>query len=388
MQDGAEVQWSWPGAWNLTNAGVWSGKTLEAGKAYNIEIGIKNVIEDKYAIFISIDGEVWEVVATMHEDVFHGELGTKLGIASANAVLFESPSATCAHNIVDVNVQIGCQTATKACSNCQVAIDFVWSHDYTSVDAVEATCDVAGNIAYQICNTCHTMIDANGNTVTDVVVDALGHNYELHAEVSATCSTEGTAAHYTCSACDKYFDIDESKTEIEAPATLAMSAHSMTHYDAVSGTCATQGTIEFWQCSICNKFYADANGTTEVAEDDLATTFGSHVYGEWIPQVDATVDAEGTYGHYHCDVCDKNFNQGFGEMDSIVIPKLPNSSDTNNDSSDKPADSSKPGDIGTDSTDSNDSNIFSGCFGSISGLSVGMITLGVVGLFLKKKKED
>lgn len=47
----------------------------------------------------------------------------------------------------------------------------------------------------------------------------------------------------------------------------------------------------------------------------------SHEYGEWIEQVDATCDAVGTLGHYHCNGCGKNFDKDHNELDDLVIAK-------------------------------------------------------------------
>ena len=393
LKDGVEVQWGWPGAWSITNAGTWYGKTLESGKSYDVELGIQNVIDGTYKVFLSIDGSVWEFKATTNDALFHGAYGTKLGVSAANAVLFEKSTATCEHNVVDANKLVGCQRIGKACSVCDITLDFAWEHDYVSNAAVAPTCDTDGNIAYSQCSRCSQMINAEGTVITSVVDEKLGHDYQLQEEVSATCTSEGVAMHYTCSRCSKLFDTDEAKTEISEPAPINKSAHNMTHYEAVAATCVASGTIEFWQCSLCSNFYSDADGLTEVAEENLETTLASHNYGEWIPQVDATVDVEGTYGHYHCEVCGKNFDEDFAEMQSIVIPKLPNDSssdDTSTDSNDSSVDSNdSPVDSNGSSVNSGSNDTASsGCFGSVGSLSLGVVAMGIAALFLKKKKED
>ena len=45
-----------------------------------------------------------------------------------------------------------------------------------------------------------------------------------------------------------------------------------------------------------------------------------HAYGEWINEAPATCEEEGRLGHYHCSVCDKNFDAGKKELISIIIP--------------------------------------------------------------------
>ena len=49
-----------------------------------------------------------------------------------------------------------------------------------------------------------------------------------------------------------------------------------------------------------------------------------HVHDfEWVEGKEPTCEEEGVADHYHCDGCGKNFDQNYGEMESIVIGKLP-----------------------------------------------------------------
>ena len=57
-----------------------------------------------------------------------------------------------------------------------------------------------------------------------------------------------------------------------------------------------------------------------IAED--APTEHEHNY-EWVEGKEPTCKEEGIVGHYHCEACGKNFNPNYGEIDSIVIGKLP-----------------------------------------------------------------
>ena len=98
LKDDTEVMWGWPGAWHITQAGTWYGKTLEAGKVYDLEFGITKVSDAVYQLFVSINGDVWDVEAGMNDAVFHGGLGTKLGI-SGRGIVLEKATATCDHEI-------------------------------------------------------------------------------------------------------------------------------------------------------------------------------------------------------------------------------------------------------------------------------------------------
>jgi DNA-directed RNA polymerase subunit RPC12/RpoP len=208
-------------------------------------------------------------------------------------------------------------------------------------------------------------VDADGNVVETVVIDALGHGYQWQNTKNATCTEEGYEGYYTCSACTKLFNAEY--VEIAAPVVIGKANHTMTHYDAEAPTCTETGAVEFYQCGTCNKFYADEQGTTEIT--DLEVPMVAHTYGEWIAQVDATTEAEGTLGHYHCDVCGKDFDAEYEELDSLVIPKV-----------------EKPEEPKTDDV----SSLFGGCKASLSLGSIGIVALlSMAGVaMVAKRKED
>ena len=55
---------------------------------------------------------------------------------------------------------------------------------------------------------------------------------------------------------------------------------------------------------------------------EAVTAVHEHNY-EWVEGKEPTCEEEGVVGHYHCEACGKNFDPNYGEMDSIVIGKLP-----------------------------------------------------------------
>ncbi len=44
-----------------------------------------------------------------------------------------------------------------------------------------------------------------------------------------------------------------------------------------------------------------------------------HNYGTFVDEVPATCKQEGELGHYHCDLCGKNFDVNKEELETIVI---------------------------------------------------------------------
>lgn len=61
-------------------------------------------------------------------------------------------------------------------------------------------------------------------------------------------------------------------------------------------------------CTVCN----------ESTETDSIEPKG-HNYGDWIEIVNPSCTEEGILGHYHCSVCEKNFDTDKNELSSLVI---------------------------------------------------------------------
>ena len=70
-------------------------------------------------------------------------------------------------------------------------------HQLTAVNAVAATCDTPGHIAYNECGICKKKFDSSKNLLTDaeVVIKATGHTYACKA------GTDGTTHSQVCSKC-------------------------------------------------------------------------------------------------------------------------------------------------------------------------------------------
>ncbi|MBE7085845.1 MAG: hypothetical protein E7366_01675 [Clostridiales bacterium] len=91
------------------------------------------------------------------------------------------------------------------------------AHVYVSHEAVEATCQAAGNEAYYTCEDCDKIFNAEKVEIQEIpVIAQVDHSYVLQNEVPGTCSTVGVLAHYTCDGCDTLFDL--TKNEITSAA--------------------------------------------------------------------------------------------------------------------------------------------------------------------------
>ncbi|MBE5732881.1 MAG: hypothetical protein E7353_07625, partial [Clostridiales bacterium] len=61
-----------------------------------------------------------------------------------------------------------------------------------------------------------------------------------------------------------------------------------------------------------------------IAEAAIQDAPPIHVHNfEWVEGKESTCKEEGIAPHYHCEACGKNFDPNYGEIDSIVIGKLP-----------------------------------------------------------------
>ena len=365
---GGQVIGGFPGGWHFYSDASANVAALTAGATVSLEITMSGYdAVNHIAIWVvKVNGETALTVNSQaYGPDYMGVTGTKLAVSSATMILVEDATATCAHSFGAKNELVGCTRVTIGCANCNVIVESNPEHDFVAHDAVAADCENAGNIAYSECSRCSVKVDADGNVLETVVVDALGHGYQWQNTKNATCTEEGYEGYYACSACTKLFNAEY--VEIATPVVIGKANHTMTHYDAEAPTCAETGSVEFYQCSTCNKFYADEQGTTEIT--DLEVPMVAHTYGEWIAQVEATTEAAGTLGHYHCDVCGKDFDAEYEELDSLVIPKV-----------------EKPEEPKTDDV----ASLFGGCMASLSAGSIGIVALiSMAGVaMVAKRKED
>ena len=132
-------------------------------------------------------------------------------------------------------------------------------HALSHVEAKDATCTEAGNVEYWVCTKCGLYFsDKEGeNQLDDVVIPALGHEYE--AEVTEPTCTEAGYTTHKCIYCD--YEYTDSET--------AALGHSLVKAERVEPTYEAEGCKEHWKCGRCGRLFSDAEGRTEVTEEDL-----------------------------------------------------------------------------------------------------------------------
>lgn len=178
------------------------------------------------------------------------------------------------------------------------------THNMTHIDAVNASCEVAGNMEYYVCSKCNKMYsDANGtNELTDVSVKATGHT------VPDTWVTDTDNHWKVCSVCNKRTDeathtynwVVDTAATVEATGVkheecacglkrnentiiekLPHEHTGITHHSAIVATCTKAGNVEYWTCEYTDcagKYYSDAECQIEITDVTLAIVPDNHVY--------------------------------------------------------------------------------------------------------------
>ena len=189
------------------------------------------------------------------------------------------------------------------------------THTLTKTDAVEATCDKEGNIAYWTCSECGKIFkDAEGKNeikMADTVVAKKDHTWDAGAVTKeATCEEKGVKT-YTCTVCGKTKTEDiaakghswdegtitkEATCEEKGVKTYTCkndSSHTKTEDIAAKGHDWDEGTIT--KEATCEekgvKTYTCKNDSSHTKTEDIAAK--GHDWDEGKVTTEPTYDAEG-----------------------------------------------------------------------------------------------
>ncbi len=256
----------------------------------------------------------------LHFDLDGNELETLIIPATQHVYAWiDEVPATC---------EVDGMRAHYECSHCSLVFDkdynvvsdltIAHGHDFKSYECVEATCVYDGHVAYDYCKKCDKYFDKDGNELDDVTISSLGHDFgQWVDEVPATCTTNGTLAHKTCSHCHEHFDEEgDMYHSIEIPAH-----HDCTLIPEVSATCTTSGMQAYGCCAACGKTL-DSFGNEVTDTANLVIPAKGHVYGDWVEGIAATCNETGLLGHYHCERCNKDFDQNNSEIAEIIVQPI------------------------------------------------------------------
>ena len=110
-----------------------------------------------------------------------------------------------------------------------------------------------------------------------------GHTLTKTEAKEATCTEAGNIEYYTCSVCGNLFSDVEGKEEIEqADTVIAAKGHTLTKTEAKEATCTEAGNIEYYTCSVCDKLFSDAEGKTEITQEQTVVAAKGHDYEDGV----------------------------------------------------------------------------------------------------------
>ncbi|MBO5770258.1 MAG: hypothetical protein J6R23_03295 [Spirochaetales bacterium] len=244
------------------------------------------------------------------------------------------------------------------------------------VDAVLSTCTDTGSIAHYHCNHCgKEFSDADGNNaIASTVVAALGHYLVENQYKAPTCQETGIEKHFVCERCNEKFEDAEGTTpvddiviqKVEHKAGENLNHNDECHYykcvwcatelemekhNFDEGVVDNEACLKIYTCLTCgkqktedisdhehilgdDKIHFDATCTEpeynigtclicgrehkEILRDKLG-----HLFGEPVEYIQATCQTEGLKRHFHCEVCELNFeNKSATTPVDVVIAKL------------------------------------------------------------------
>ncbi|UKI50886.1 MAG: hypothetical protein L6U99_06005 [Clostridium sp.] len=143
----------------------------------------------------------------------------------------------------------------------------------------------------------------NDDKEINIIIRA-SHNLEMVAEVSATCTSNGREAYGKCLSCNKYFNVfGEEISDLNSLVIPARSHELGDWIDGINATCTDSGLIGHYHCRICNKDYD--NNNTEIANIYVEALGHLHTTDEIIPKLDATCTTDGYVAHFECSRCGK-----------------------------------------------------------------------------------
>ena len=164
------------------------------------------------------------------------------------------------------------------CSNCNEyaaggAVIIKGEHQYVPYDGETAYCPGNADAELYQCDTCKALfLKTVGEDETPAYTPVEATALSAHtlpetptAEVEASCGVAGNVAYYECSVCHAKFSDAEGKNKLETVATDPLD-HVIKHKEAKAATCTEDGNKEYWYCELCGAFFSDEDGTTEITD--------------------------------------------------------------------------------------------------------------------------
>jgi len=197
----------------------------------------------------------------------------------------------------------------------------------------EATCDSEGYSGDYICDIC------NVTTTKGVIIEALGHDFQLVNNKLPDCVNQGYTGDIQCSRClivESYGEIIVenghswsewsivqnptctlkgaklrfcSNCNEQEKGIVAEYGHILNKIDSKLPSCIEGGNVEYWDCLVCGKLYLDENTLLETTIEETLLNAKGHSYVNYISNNDATCCENGSKTS-KCEECD--------EIDTII----------------------------------------------------------------------
>ncbi len=178
---------------------------------------------------------------------------------------------------------------------------------------IEPTCLEAGRLEHWVSAMKYYADMALNKEITeaDTIIPALGHNAVQIDAKDASCIEAGNIAYWYCETCDEYFadaalTIKLDKNDV----LLEQLEHSKIEVEAKAPTCTESGHIAYWLCESCGKLFADIALTIEIALKDTIIEASGHTSLQLINVKEASCSEHGYSGDYLCERCNEIVRKG------------------------------------------------------------------------------
>ena len=127
------------------------------------------------------------------------------------------------------------------------------------IEEVSATCTAVGTKAHYECSVCHKLfVDGESGKVEvsaeELVIPTTGHNLTHHEAVESTCEVAGNSEYWSCDRCGLYFSDGQGSQPIEENSwILPLAEHTEETIHGKAATCTETGLTDGVKCSVCNE---------------------------------------------------------------------------------------------------------------------------------------
>lgn len=199
------------------------------------------------------------------------------------------------------------------CDICNLTIFCV--HQWGEYEITEPTCQEAGCME-RYCTLCGDF-DNEG----EIYLEKLDHDMTKIEAINPTCFEDGCIEHYHCSLCNKdYVDISTYPWYQEYDPTIKAHHGNISVCEAVEPTCESFGKPANYVCDICGSHFSDSLGKNIIEDYDNWNNIDKLAHQMTkTNQVDPNCQDSGLKAYFHCDGCDKYYED---EQGTILIEDL------------------------------------------------------------------